>query len=199
MRQYLVEAVLYFNRAIPNRPDMMQILSWVQDSLLCVYAHDRYAFWGYDLYSIHIGVPLQFGNEMQPFANNDVWSTPVLESCWDHTVPNNSILKGISLLVGCVHTFMNQLRAIGMLMPGTWPKDTLEAVHGQNAVVHMLTGRLFRDYLLVDKCLDHVIVSDVVHDSPFWNIGKLVSGNLHVIGGRWYNFRKHWRHLIYIQ
>ena len=34
---------------------------------------------------------------------------------------NNSILKGIILLVGYFHTFMNQLRAIGTLMPGTWP------------------------------------------------------------------------------
>ena len=55
-------------------------------------------------------------------------------------------------------------------------------MHGDNVVVHMLTGRSFRDYLLVDKCLDHMIVSDVVHESSLWNISELVRGNVHVIG-----------------
>ena len=29
----------------------------------------------------------------------------------------------------------------------------------------MLTGRSFRGHLLVDKCLDHMIVLDVLHES----------------------------------
>ena len=53
---------------------------------------------------------------------------------------------------------MNQLGAIDTLMPGTWPKYILEAVQGENAMVHMLTGRSFMDYLLVDECLDHLII-----------------------------------------
>ena len=44
-------------------------------------------------------------------------------------------------------------------MPGTWPKDTLEPVHGENAVVHHVDRKIsVRDFLLVDKCLDHMIV-----------------------------------------
>ena len=84
--------------------------------------------------------------------------------------PESSNLKGIVLLLGCFHTFMNLLGAIGTLMQGTGLKDILEAVYGENAVVHMLTGksvqRALRGHLLVDKCLNHMIVSDVVHESP---------------------------------
>ena len=49
-------------------------------------------------------------------------------------------------------------------MRKTGDKDTLEAVYGENAVVHMLseTWRSFNRHLQT-KYLDHMIVSDVVH------------------------------------
>ena len=84
--------------------------------------------------------------------------------------PENSILKRIVLLLGCFHTFMNLLGAIGTLMQGTGLKDILETVYGENAVLHMLTGksvqRAFRGHLLVDKCLNRMIITDVVQSSP---------------------------------
>ncbi len=84
--------------------------------------------------------------------------------------PQNSHLKGIVLLLGCFHTFMNLLGAIGTLMQGTGLKSILEAVYGENAVVHMMTGksvqRAFRGHLLVDKCLNQMIISDVLDESP---------------------------------
>ena len=73
-------------------------------------------------------------------------------------------------MLGCFHTFMNLLGAIGTLMEGTGLKNILEVVYGENAEVHMMTGksvqRSFRGHLLVDKCLNHMIVSDIVDDSP---------------------------------
>ena len=65
---------------------------------------------------------------------------------------------------------MNVLGAIGTLMDGTGLKDILETVYGENSVTHMLTGksvqRAFRGHLLVDKCLNHVMVSEISEDNP---------------------------------
>ena len=89
--------------------------------------------------------------------------------------PQNN-LKKIVLMLGCFHTFMNLLGAIGTLMEGTGLQSILEVIHGANAVVHMMTGksvlRSFRGHLLVEKCLNHMIVSDMVKDSP--KLAKLV-------------------------
>ena len=84
--------------------------------------------------------------------------------------PQNN-LKKILLMLGCFHTFMNLLGAIGTLI-----QSNLEVVYGANAVVHMMTGksvqRSYRGHLLVEKCLNHMIVSDMVKDSP--KLAKLV-------------------------
>ena len=89
--------------------------------------------------------------------------------------PQNN-LKKIVLMLGCFHTFMNLLGAIGTLMEGTGLQSILEVVYGANPVVHMMTGksvqRSFRGHLLVEKCLNHMIVSDMVKDSP--KLAKLV-------------------------
>ena len=57
--------------------------------------------------------------------------------------PQNSHLKGIVLMLGCFHTLMNLLGAIGTLMEGTGLKNILETVYGENAVVYIMTGELF--------------------------------------------------------
>ena len=84
--------------------------------------------------------------------------------------PKSSGLKNIVLMLGGFHTFMNLLGAIGTLMQGTGLKDIMEVVYGQNAVQHMLTGksvqRAFRGHLLIDRCLNNLIVSDLMEDDP---------------------------------
>jgi hypothetical protein len=55
--------------------------------------------------------------------------------------PQSSLLKGIVLILGCVHTRMNLLGAIGTLIEGTGLKNILEPVYRENAVVHMMTGK----------------------------------------------------------
>jgi len=84
--------------------------------------------------------------------------------------PKNSHLKDIVLLLGCFHTLMNLLGAIGSLMNGTGLKDILEVIYGENPVLHMMTGkavqRAIRGHMLVDKCLNNMIVSDMVAESP---------------------------------
>ena len=84
--------------------------------------------------------------------------------------PENSHLKGIVLRLGTFHTFMNLLGAIGTLMAGTGLKNILELVYGENAVVHMMSGksvqRAFRGHLLVSKCLHRIIVASVVEENP---------------------------------
>ena len=90
--------------------------------------------------------------------------------------PQNSHLKSIVVMLGCFHTFMNVLGAIGTLMAGTGLKRILEEVYGENAVVHMMTGksvqRAFRGHLLITKCLNQMIVSEVLDEHP--NLGSLV-------------------------
>ena len=79
-------------------------------------------------------------------------------------------------MLGCFHTFMNVLGAIGTLMAGMGLKRILEEIYGENALVHMMTGksvqRAFRGHLLVTKCLNQMIVSEVLDDHP--NLGSLV-------------------------
>ena len=58
-----------------------------------------------------------------------------------YDTPGNSQLKNIVLMLGSFHTFMNLLGTIGKLMEGTGLKSILEVVNGENAVVHMLTGK----------------------------------------------------------
>ena len=78
--------------------------------------------------------------------------------------PQSSHLKCIVLFLGGFHTFMNLLGAIGTLMDGTGLKDILGVVYGENSVIHMMTGksvqRAFRGHLLVDRCLNRMLVSD---------------------------------------
>ena len=51
-------------------------------------------------------------------------------------------------------------------MAGTGLKNILELVYGENAVVHMMSGKAvqmaFRGHLLVSKCLHRIIVASVV-------------------------------------
>lgn len=79
-----------------------------------------------------------------------------------------SHLKSMILLVGCFHTF-NLLGAIDPLMEGSWLKGFLLVVSGENVVGHMMTGTsirgAFRDNLLVDKCLNSMMVSIMANAS----------------------------------
>ena len=87
-----------------------------------------------------------------------------------NSATQSSHLRGIVLMLGSFHTFMNLLGAIGTLMEGTGLKSVLEMAYGENAVVHMMTGksvqRAFRGHLLVDKCLHHMVVKSVVEEKP---------------------------------
>ena len=84
--------------------------------------------------------------------------------------PQSSHLKGIVLMLGCFHTLMNLLGAIGTLMEGTGLSNILQTVYGGNAVGHMMTGkavqRALRGHLLVDKCLHSQLITEVAKDNP---------------------------------
>lgn len=89
-----------------------------------------------------------------------------------YDAPERSHLKDIVLLLGSFHTFMNLLGAIGTLMAGSGLKDLLETVYGERPVVHMLSGkavqRSFRGHLLIDRCLNEMVVSELAEeDSEF--------------------------------
>ncbi len=83
--------------------------------------------------------------------------------------PQND-LKDTILMVGCFLTFMNLLGAIGTLMEGTGLQSILEVAYGENTVVQMMTGksvqRSFHGHLVVDKSLNHMIISDMVKNNP---------------------------------
>jgi len=84
--------------------------------------------------------------------------------------PQSSHLKGIVLMLGCFHTLMNLLGAIGTVMEATGLKNILETVYGENAVVHMMTGkavqRALLGHLLVDKCLSSQLITEMAKDDP---------------------------------
>jgi hypothetical protein len=85
-------------------------------------------------------------------------------------VPDNSPIRDVVLLLGSFHTFMNLLGAIGTLMDGSGLIDILETIYGENAVVHMMSGKAvqhsFRGHLLVTKCLTQQIVAKVIEGEP---------------------------------
>ena len=73
-------------------------------------------------------------------------------------------------MLGCFHTLMNLLGAIGTVMEATGLKNILETVYGENAVVHMMTGkavqRALLGHLLVDKCLSSQLITEMAKDDP---------------------------------
>ena len=62
---------------------------------------------------------------------------------------------------------MNLLVAVGTLMDGTGLTNIMEVVYGDNAALQLMTGksveRSFRGHLLVNNCLNHMIVSAIVN------------------------------------
>ena len=94
------------------------------------------------------------------------WKAPEIANA----VPDDSPIRNVVLLLGSFHTFMNLLGAIGTLMDGSGLKEILETVYGENAVVHMMSGkavqRAFRGHLLVDQCLTRQIVAKIMEDDP---------------------------------
>ena len=89
-------------------------------------------------------------------------------------VPDTSPVHDVVLLLGRFHTFMNLLGAIGTLMNGSGLKDIFETIYGDNAVVHMMSGkavqRTFRGHLLVSQCLTKQIIAKVIEDEPDFEI-----------------------------
>ena len=85
-----------------------------------------------------------------------------------NSVPDDSPIRNVVLLLRSFHTLMNLLGAIGTLMDGTGLNDILEIVYGENAVIHMKSGkavqRTFRGHLLVDQGLTRQIVSLIMTD-----------------------------------
>ena len=85
-------------------------------------------------------------------------------------VPDTSPVRDVVLLLGSFHTFMNLLGAIGTLMNGSGLKYIFETIYGDNAVVHMMSGkavqRTFRGHLLVSQCLTKQIIAKVIEDEP---------------------------------
>ena len=81
-------------------------------------------------------------------------------------VEDNDRIKDVVLLLGSFHTLMNLLGAIGTLMDGSGLKDILETIYGENAVIHIMTGkavqRALRGHLLVDQCLTNQIISKII-------------------------------------
>ena len=84
--------------------------------------------------------------------------------------PESSQLKSIVLMLGCFHTFMNLLGAIGTLMEGSGLRNIMEVAYGSNAVQHMMSGisvqQAFRGHLLMDRCINDLVVSDLLEDNP---------------------------------
>ena len=79
---------------------------------------------------------------------------------------DDSPIRDVILLLGTFHTFMNVLGAIGSLMDGIGLKEIMETVFGENAGVHIISGkavqRAFRGQLLVEQCLIRQIAAKIM-------------------------------------
>lgn len=83
-----------------------------------------------------------------------------------YNASEDSLLKKVILMLGSFHTLMNLLGSIGTLMQGTGLTDILGVIFGKNAVQHIMSGksvqRALRGHLLVEKCLNGMIVCDII-------------------------------------
>ena len=65
---------------------------------------------------------------------------------------------------------MNLLGAKASLMNSTGLDDILQVIYGENTVVHMMSGKAVQIathvLLLIDKCLNRMIITDIASDSP---------------------------------
>ena len=81
-------------------------------------------------------------------------------------VEDSSPVKDVILLLGSFHTLMNLLGAIGTLMEGSGLKEILETIYGENAVVHIMSGkavqRALRGHFLVNQCLTNQVLSQII-------------------------------------
>ena len=73
-------------------------------------------------------------------------------------------------MLGSFHTVMNLLGCIGTLMEGSGLNEILGEVYGDNAVVHMLTGKAYsraiRGNFMVDYALTSMLI-DMIDDFAF--------------------------------
>lgn len=77
-------------------------------------------------------------------------------------------IKAIVLMLGGFHTTMNFLGCIGVIMEKSGISSILEQVYGENAVIHMLTGKAYsravRGHFIVDAALNTVNCKQVLAD-----------------------------------
>ena len=89
-------------------------------------------------------------------------SNKILVECTDFT------LQKVILLLGCFHTVMNILGCVGYLMEGSGLNDILGEIYGDNAVIHMLSGktnsRALRGHLIIDQALSKLIIEKINDD-----------------------------------
>ena len=90
-------------------------------------------------------------------------------------IPENNSIRHVVLLLGSFHTFMNLLGAIGSLMDGSGLKEILQTIYGENAVMHMMSGKAVQrslrgHLLLLSKCLTQQVTCKILEDEPEFNI-----------------------------
>ncbi|KAK6186306.1 hypothetical protein SNE40_008368 [Patella caerulea] len=78
-------------------------------------------------------------------------------------------VKDVIVRMGTFHMLMNLLGAIGDLMDGTGIRKLFETLYGDNAVLHIMSGkaiqRSFRAHLLLDKCIAHETISEIITEN----------------------------------
>ena len=85
-------------------------------------------------------------------------------------LPDGDTLKNVVVLLGSFHTLMNVLGAIGYLMNGSGIRNLLDVIYRENAVTHILTGKVVdcavRNYTLLDNCLNYIITDKILMTNP---------------------------------
>ena len=83
---------------------------------------------------------------------------------------SSSPLKEIVLMLGGFHTVMNLLGCIGTLMEGSGLNEILGEIYGDNAVIHMMSGKAYsraiRGHFIVDYALNNIIIN-MIDDLEF--------------------------------
>ena len=85
-------------------------------------------------------------------------------------------IQKIVLLPGSFHTVMNLFGYAGTLIEGSGPSEILGEIYGENAVVHMLTGKAYsralHGHIIIDHALSKLLI-DKVDDASVEELGNI--------------------------
>ena len=146
---------LYKNETHPGMSSLVFL------PLIDMYSGDKM----YILWTLHYICKLANEQNVTPIVTFDqplFWKASEIKN----EATDQSAVRNVVFLLGSFHTLMNLIGAIGTLMDGSGIRSILQSVYGENAVVHIMSGkavqRALRGHLLLNRCITQHIFEKVV-------------------------------------